>query len=296
MVSGSRVFVTGAAGQLAGEILQAFAGRVVAAHTRASLDVTDPAAVARAVADAAPDTVINCAAFNDVDGAEDHPRAALAVNALAVRSLARAAGRAGAVLVHYGTDFVFDGEATAPYREDDRPSPRSTYAVSKLLGEWLALDAPQAYVLRVESLFGAARGAQVRKGTLDRIVEGIEAGREVRVFTDRVVSPSHVGDIAAATRHLVETGAAYGLYHCVNDGAATWHEVAQAAAEMLGVTPRLLPTTMDQAKLKAARPRYCALSPAKLAAAGFPMPDWRTALARWIGNRDTVSPENERVS
>ena len=295
-MTGTRVFVTGAAGLLAGEILRTFAGRIVAAHTRASLDVTDPDAVARAVAAASPDTIINCAAFNDVDGAEARPQEALAVNALAVRNLAHAAERAGAVLVHYSTDFVFDGEATEPYREEARPSPRSVYAVSKLLGEWFALDAPQAYVLRVESLFGAPRWANVRRGTIDTIVAGLEAGREVRVFTDRVVSPSHVGDIAAATRHLVDGGAAFGLYHCVNDGWATWHEVALAAAEVLGVEPRLVPTTMDQVSLKAARPRYCALSPAKLAAAGFAMPGWREALARWIVNRDAVSPENERVS
>ena len=295
-MTGTRVFVTGAAGLLAGEILRTFAGRIVAAHTRASLDVTDPDAVARAVATASPDAIINCAAFNDVDGAETRPQEALAVNALAVRNLAHAAERAGAVLVHYSTDFVFDGEATEPYREEARPSPRSVYAVSKLLGEWFALDAPQAYVLRVESLFGAPRWANVRRGTIDTIVAGLEAGREVRVFTDRVVSPSHVGDIAAATRHLVDGGAAFGLYHCVNDGWATWHEVALAAAEVLGVEPRLVPTTMDQVSLKAARPRYCALSPAKLAAAGFAMPGWREALARWIVNRDAVSPENERVS
>ena len=295
-MTGTRVFVTGAAGLLAGEILRTFAGRIVAAHTRASLDVTDPDAVARAVATASPDAIINCAAFNDVDGAETRPQEALAVNALAVRNLAHAAERAGAVLVHYSTDFVFDGEATEPYREEARPSPRSVYAVSKLLGEWFALDAPQAYVLRVESLFGAPRWANVRRGTIDTIVAGLEAGREVRVFSDRVVSPSHVGDIAAATRHLVDGGAAFGLYHCVNDGWATWHEVALAAAEVLGVEPRLVPTTMDQVSLKAARPRYCALSPAKLAAAGFAMPGWREALARWIVNRDAVSPENERVS
>jgi dTDP-4-dehydrorhamnose reductase len=295
-VSGSRVFVTGSAGLLASAIVRAFDGRIVATHTRASLDVTNPDAVARAVAAAAPDILINCAAFNDVDGAEARPQEALAVNALAVRSLALAAERAGAVLVHYSTDFVFDGEATEPYREDAKTSPQGVYAVSKLLGEWFALEAPRAYVLRVESLFGASKGAAVRRGSLDAIVEGLEAHRDVRVFTDRVVSPSHVDDIAAATKHLVDRGAAFGIYHCVNDGFATWHEVARAAAEALGVEPRLVPITMDQVSLKAPRPRFCALSTAKLASAGFPMPGWREALVRWIASRDRVSPENQRVS
>ena len=278
-----RVLVTGADGQLAHFIVRAFAGSEVVALDRRALDVTDAAAVARTVAGAAPDVIVNCAAFNDVDGAEDRPEQALAVNAFAVRSLALAAERTGAVLVHYSTDFVFDGHRTRePYTESDTPSPRSAYASSKLLGEWFALDAPRAFVLRVESLFGSSAGWTGRRGTLDAIVGGLRAGREVRVFTDRVVSPSYTPDIAAATRHLVAAGATPGLYHCVNGGQATWEQVAREAARLLGVEPALQLTTSDQVVLKAARPTYCALSPGKLAAAGFTMPAWQDALGRWL--------------
>jgi dTDP-4-dehydrorhamnose reductase len=237
------------------------------------------------VATARPDVIINCAAFNDVDGAESAPVAALAVNAFAPRNLARAARESGAVLVHYGTDFVFDGRASQPYDEMATPSPQSTYAASKLLGEWFALDAPQAYVLRVESLFGAAPGWTGRVGTLDNIIAGIEAGRDVRVFTDRVVSPSYVPDIAAATRHLVLTAAPRGLYHCVNAGQATWYDVARAAAELLGVTPKLVPVSVRDVQMKARRPQFCALSPDKLAAAGFSMPSWQDGLRRCLAGR-----------
>ena len=140
-----RVLVTGADGQLAYYVARAFAGSDVVALNRRALDITDPAAVANAVASAAPDVIVNCAAFNDVDGAEDRPEQALAVNAFAVRSLALAAETAGAALVHYSTDFVFDGARTSqPYTEADAPTPRSTYASSKLMGEWFALDAPRA--------------------------------------------------------------------------------------------------------------------------------------------------------
>ena len=278
-----RVLVTGADGQLAHFIVRAFAGSEVVALDRRALDITDAAAVARTVAGAAPDVIVNCAAFNDVDGAEDRPEQALAVNAFAVRSLALAAERAGAVLVHYSTDFVFDGRRTRePYTESDAPSPRSTYASSKLMGEWFALDAPRAFVLRVESLFGSPAGWTGRRGTLDAIVGGLRAGREVRVFTDRIVSPSYTPDIAAATRHLVAGGATPGLYHCVNGGEATWEQVAREAARLLGVEPALQLTTSDQVVLKAARPTYCALSPGKLAAAGFTMPAWQDALGRWL--------------
>lgn len=278
-----RVLVTGADGQLAHHIARAFAGSDVVALDRRSLDITDPAAVARVAADASPDLIVNCAAFNDVDGAEDRPEQALAVNAFAVRSLALAAEKTGAVLVHYSTDFVFDGRRTGtPYTEADEPSPRSTYASSKLMGEWFALEAPRAFVLRVESLFGSPADWKGRRGTLDAIVGGLRAGREVRVFTDRVVSPSYTPDIASATRHLVTGNAAPGLYHCVNTGEATWEQVAREAARLLGVEPMLALTTSDKVVLKAARPTYCALSPRKLAEAGFAMPAWQDALGRWL--------------
>src|SRR6187399_2293728 len=120
-----RVLVTGADGQLAHYVARAFAGADVVALNRRALDIADPAAVAAAVEAAAPDVIVNCAAFNDVDGAEERPEQALAVNAFAVRSLALAAETAGAALVHYSTDFVFDGTGRSePYTEADTPAPR----------------------------------------------------------------------------------------------------------------------------------------------------------------------------
>jgi dTDP-4-dehydrorhamnose reductase len=230
--------------------------------------------------------IINCAAFNAVDLAEDRPSDAFAVNAFAVRTLARSAEEIGATLVHYGSDFVFDGTASEPYTEDAAPVPQSVYGLSKLLGDWFALDAPRAFVLRVESLFGARAGWTGRRGSMDGIVDGIERGEVVSAFTDRVVTPSYVDDVARATRHLVDGEAAPGLYHCVNSGSATWYEVAQEAARLLGVTPRLDPVTLDQRRLRAARPRYCALANRKLAEAGFVMPSWQDALGRWLAARE----------
>jgi dTDP-4-dehydrorhamnose reductase len=287
-----RVLVTGASGQLAGAVLRAFEDCDVVAHTRATLDITDIDAVGRAVDHASPDVIINCAAFNRVDEAESRPAEAFAVNAFAVRTIARAAEARGAALVHYGSDFVFaglDGPDTAPYDESVAPSPRSVYAASKLVGDWLALEYPRAYVLRVESLFGLPAAWDGRRGSLDMIVAGLEAGREVPVFTDRVVSPSYVVDVAAATRYLIAAHAAPGLYHCVNSDHATWHQVATEVARLLGVSARLKPITTAEARFIAARPRFCALSNRKLAAAGFEMPSWQDALQRWLGVRGGAS-------
>ena len=285
------VLIVGAAGRLGASIVDAYAGAEVVAHTRATLDIADPEAVRRAVAETAPSAVINCAAFNDVDGAEDDPESAFAVNAFAVRSLARAAEACGAPFVHFGTDFVFDGEAAEPYAETSAPAPRSVYGLSKLLGDWFALDAPRGYVLRVESLFGAPVGWTGRGGSLDFIIAGLEQGREVRVFTDRVVSPSYVHDIAHAVRQLLEANAVPGLYHCANSGHATWHEIAEEAARLLGVQPRFQCITTNQAVFRAPRPRYCALAGRKLAEAGFTMPPWTDALRRWLTSaaRDEIT-------
>jgi dTDP-4-dehydrorhamnose reductase len=234
-----------------------------------------------------PDAVINCAAYNDVDGAEDHPVEALTVNAFGVRALAGGAAAVGAVFVHYGSDFVFDGTAERPYTEDDRPDPRSVYAASKLLGEWFAADAPRWYVLRVESLFGHVPGGRGAKGSVAGIVKKLMAGEETVVFADRTVSPTYVVDAASATRHLLEHAAPIGLYHCVNSGDGTWLDVALEVSRQLGVEPRLVPVRMADVALRAQRPKYCALSNRKLVAAGVSMPTWQDAIARYVRSRTT---------
>jgi dTDP-4-dehydrorhamnose reductase len=287
------VLVTGSSGQLGTAIVGAFSECDIAAHTHGSLDITDIEAVTRAVAEARPHLIINCAAFNLVDDAEHRPLDAFGVNAFAVRTLARAAEEHGATLVHYGTDFVFaglGGHDSEPHDESGPPSPRSVYAGSKLVGEWLALESPRAYVLRVESLFGMPADWKGRRGSLDTIVAGLEAGREMPAFTDRTISPSYVIDVAAATRYLVDAAAPYGLYHCVNSGHATWYQIATAAAELLGVPARLKPITTEDVRQVASRPRFCALSNRKLAAAGFEMPTWQDALRRWLAVRRALVP------
>jgi len=279
----TRIVVTGAHGQLGGAVVHELArGHEVVPLGRADLDLTHDADVRTAIARLRPDVVVNCAAYNDVDGAEDHPLDALDVNAFAVRTLAQAAAEAGAALVHYSTDFVFDGSANAPYTEQDRPNPRGVYAASKLLGEWFAADAPRAYILRVESLFGSVPPDRPPKGSLAGLLAALLEGREARAFEDRVVSPTFVVDAAWATRRLLETTAPPGLYHCVNSGFATWVEVARELARQLGVEPRIVPVRMADMTLKAARPHYCVLSNAKLAEAGIVMPPWQDAIARYL--------------
>jgi dTDP-4-dehydrorhamnose reductase len=279
-----KVLITGANGQLGSAIVAEFArGHDVVPLTIGDLDLTRHDAVMATIARVAPDAIVNCAAYTDVDAAEDHPVAALEVNAFAVWSLASAARASGAALVHYSTDFVFDGTGDRPYTEEDLPEPRSFYAISKLVAEWFACDAGRHYVLRVESLFGGPTVETTeRRSSVDTIVDAIRQGREARVFVDRTVTPSYVVDVAAATRFLLEHAVASGLYHCVNSGPTTWYGLAEEIASRLNVAARLVAAPVAEVKMRARRPKYCALSNAKLAHAGFTMPSWQNALARHL--------------
>lgn len=277
-----KILITGAGAQLAGAIAREYTGIAeVRALRHGELDITDPSAVQREFASSGPTHVINCASYNDVDGAEDAPESALKVNAFGVRVLARAATECDATFVHYSSDFVFDGRASKPYTEEDAPNPAGAYAASKLLGEWFALEVPKGFVFRVASLFGSTPA----KSSVDRIIDALLEGREARVFSDRTASPSYVFDVAAATRAVVDHGPP-GLYHCVGSGHCTWYELGVTIATLLGcrATAKLTPVKMSDIPLRAARPQYAVLSNAKLSAIAR-MPTWEDALARYIAAR-----------
>lgn len=278
-----KVLVVGAAGQL-GEAMVAHLGRAheVVPATRAELDITCHAAALEFVYRVGPQAIVNCASYNNVDEAQHNQQHAFAVNAFAPRTLARAAEALDAVLIHYSTDFVFSGQAERPYGEDDLPEPQSVYAQSKLVGEWMAADWRRHYVIRVESLFGGTRA----KSSVDRIVAAVQAGDVAPVFRDRVTSPSFIDDVVAGSAHLLRADAAFGLYHCVNSGHATWLELGQEIARVLGRSDAALkPVSVDEIRLAASRPRFAALSNRKLAAAGFDMPTWQDAIGRHLRGR-----------
>ena len=277
-----RVLIVGAAGQL-GQAMVARLGteHAVTAWTRATVDLSNHRQVRQQLLTLAPAVVINCAAFTNVDQAERDQDTALDLNGFVVGTMARAAAELDALLLHYSSDFVFAGTSATPYSESDRPEPQSVYAQSKLLGEWLAADAPKHYVLRVESLFGGPK----RRSSIDRIAGAVRAGEAAPVFVDRVVSPSYVIDVVEASVHLLRMRPPYGLYHCVNTGHATWFEVGREIARVLGKSDASLkPVHVREVPLSAPRPAFAALSNAKLARAGFVMPSWQDAIARYLSS------------
>jgi dTDP-4-dehydrorhamnose reductase len=274
-----RALVAGSAGQLGRELVAQLGGEVAWEGDRALLDVTDGAAVAGLVARVRPDVVFNATAFNRVDAAESEPLAAFAVNAVGAHWLARAAREAGALIVHVSTDYVFDGTASRPYREDDLPRPLGAYGASKLAGEHLVAAAGGEHlVVRTSGVLG--RGGSEQKGGsfVDRIVTQARSGRPLRVVADQVFAPTCASDLSVALVALARAGAR-GLVHVTNAGSCSWHELAVAALAAAGVEAPVERIRAAALGLAARRPAYSVLDTSRGTALGLPpQRHWRDAL------------------
>src|SRR5437016_639112 len=275
-----RILVTGAGGMLGRDVVRAaeFVNHEVIALEHAVLDVTDAPRVQRAVTRAAPDAVINCAAWTDVDGAETNPRPAERLNATAAGTVAAAAAYVGAPVVHPSTDYVFDGESRRPYIESDTPHPLSVYGATKLAGEHeVAAANPQHFVVRSSWLFGAHGRNFVE--TMLRL--GRELG-EVVVVRDQVGCPTYSGHLADALVRLLD-GDDYGLHHIAAGGACSWFEFAVEIFRQAGVECRTLSCTTEEFPRPARRPAYSVLGTERDYA--FYLPDWQNGLRSYLAER-----------
>ena len=278
----------GAYGQLGVELVRELKQRAYDARgwDRHEADITDAGAVEHALADYDPHVVFNCAAYNQVDVAEKEPQAAYAVNALAVRNLALACRQVDAKLVHFSTDYVFDGTARHPYAEDDPTHPLGAYAVSKLAGELYA----QAYldrvlVVRTSGVFGPGGMATARGNFVELMLRLAGSRQPIRVVEDHVASPTFAPALAARTVDLVDRQQT-GVFHIGGGAPISWFLFAKLIFEVAGLTPTLLATNEREYRTTARRPRYSALSNAKMERVGLePMPPLREALERYFAAR-----------
>lgn len=288
----ARWLVTGAGGMLAADLVPELrsAGHEVLALTRADLDITDAAAVDAAVRAAAPDVVVNTAAYTRVDDAESHEDDAYAVNARGADAVARACAEAPSapVLLHVSTDYVFSGDASEPYAEDAPTAPRTAYGRTKLAGEQAVLAALPArgYVTRTAWLHG--RHADNFVLTMARL----ESTRDsLDVVADQQGQPTSTADLAERLRELGERAldgiAPAGTYHATSSGSTSWHGLACVVFELLGADPRRVrAVTTAQFPRPAPRPRWSVLGHARWAEAGLgPMPDWRHGVPRTLASR-----------
>jgi dTDP-4-dehydrorhamnose reductase len=278
-----RALVAGAEGQLGSELCKRLGGELAWSGGRAALDVTDAAAVRALVARVRPDVVFNASAYNRVDAAESERERAFAVNALAPRTLARAAAQAGARLVHVSTDYVFDGDVSRPYREEDEPRPLSAYGASKLEGESHVLAAgPEHLVVRTSGVIGRRGSAQKGGSFAARILSQARAGKPLRVVSDQLFAPTFAGELAEALLALARTPAA-GLLHVTNEGSCSWHELAVATLRAAGVEAPVVPIAAAELELKARRPSYSVLDTSRYRSLGLTRPRrWQDALAELV--------------
>jgi dTDP-4-dehydrorhamnose reductase len=270
------------------ELAAVFSGRSceVAAFDRLSVDITSGESVLRAIENYHPEVVVNAAAYNKVDLAEEEPDAAMQVNALAVRNLALACHRVGAKLVHFSTDYVFDGSSVEPYRETDTPGPLSAYAVSKFGGELYA----QAYladalILRTCGVFGPHGSHTTGGNFVETMLRLAESGRPLRVVEDFIASPTYAPALAERTAALVEAGAS-GVFHAGGGEPISWHAWAARIFAAFGVAANLKPTNQQEYPTRARRPQYSVLSNAKMEALRIaPMPSLDQALRDYVAKR-----------
>lgn len=281
------VVLIGAHGQLGTDLQPALANARVSAPTRAELDVGDPEATAATLTALAPEVVINTSAFHRVDVCEDEPAAAFAVNAIAAYHLARLAARLDFTLVHFSTDYVFDGRRSVPYRETDAAHPLSVYGASKLAGEQLVRAvAPRHFVIRTTGLYGVA-GASGKGGNFVETMIRLGTAGRVRVVDDQVMTPTATADLAAAVAALLEReGQAevpYGLYHITNAGQCSWYAFATAIFAACGMAVDVAPIASAESGATARRPAFSVLDHGKWMAAGFAeLRPWRAALVEYL--------------
>jgi dTDP-4-dehydrorhamnose reductase len=275
-----RVLVTGAAGMLGRDVTAACHARdhEVVALAHSALDITSPLALEEAVTRYEPDAVVNCAAFTDVDGAEDDEAGAMRVNDEGAALLAAAAASIGAKVLYPSSDYVFDGSAHEPYVESNLPSPLSAYGRSKLAGETsVAVANPRHFIARSAWLFGLAG-----KNFVETMLRLGREQSEVMVVTDQVGCPTYTRHLGEAMALLVE-GEEFGIHHLAGGGQCSWYEFAQEIFDQAGVECRVMSATTEMLARKAPRPPYSALGSERPDA--IALPPWKKGLTGYLAAR-----------
>ena len=285
-----RYVVIGATGQLGFDLVRTFdrPGELVGLNSR-DIDILDAPRARSILTDLRPTCVLNTAAYNLVDRAEDERQHAFALNAEAVGALAATCQALGATFVHFSTDYVFDGRKRTPYLESDPPGPLSAYAESKLAGERQALErCERTVIFRVCGLFGIAALSGGGKGNfVETMLRLGREGKKLRVVADQVLGPSYTLDLARKVWAVLPKRA-HSIYHLTSAGHTSWYDFARAALARAGVSADLTPVTAEEFGARARRPAYSVLAHANLAALGEDdLRAWDAALAAYVAERPT---------
>ena len=276
-----KILIAGAGGQLAQEFQRVLptSGYDVAAPNEESFNIAEAASVRHVLNTVRPDIVLNCAAYNNVDRAEiDDYDTAYRVNALGPKNLALACREIGALLVHYSTDYVFDGLKEGLYTEDDLPNPINRYGETKREGElFVSSEAGQYLIFRLSWVYGDGK-----QNFLYKLAEWATKNPVLKIVSDQISVPTYTEDIVRVTLTAIKKGVR-GLYHLTNESYAARYEVARYFLEKIGADNLVLPVTTDLFPSPAKRPYFSAMTSAKLSAMlGYDIPDWKNAIDRYV--------------
>ena len=281
------VILIGANGQLGSDLHRELQGQghTVIAFNHADLEVTNAAQVDEVIGRARPAVVINTAAFHKVEECERRPGLAFEVNASGPLNLAKVCARLGIVLVHFSTDYVFDGRKQQPYLEADLPTPLNVYGASKVAGEYLiASNMERSFVVRTCGLYGVAGSSGKGGNFVETMLKKAREGSLIQVVKDQVLTPTFTRDLAAVVSQLIRTEA-YGLYHISSEGQCSWYEFARKIFELEGLRVDLWPVATSQFPSPVKRPPYSVMNKSKLRGVGLVMPPWEASLGRYLKSR-----------
>ncbi|MDD5342129.1 MAG: dTDP-4-dehydrorhamnose reductase [Patescibacteria group bacterium] len=271
-----KLLIIGHKGMLGTALKEVLKGHQLVLWDLPEYNITDETIIDKMVAEN-PEVVINVAAFTDVDGAEKHKKEAKAVNADGVAILAEGCEQLNTPLIHISTDYVFDGQTTDGYREDDPPKPINTYGKTKAEGEKKLRKITEAYFLvRTQGLYGPNG-----KNFVDTMLEKGKAGGEIKIVSDQFIRPTYTFDLARAIAVLIDTQPDYGIYHLVNEGTVSWYEFAKKIFELADMPVKLKAISSKEYKTAAKRPANSSLLNTKFK----PLRPWTEALADYLKSK-----------
>ncbi|MBN1567697.1 MAG: dTDP-4-dehydrorhamnose reductase [Acidobacteria bacterium] len=278
-----KILIVGSRGMLGTDLMDIMgSSHAVSGFDLPDLDITQLEQCLAKVSQIRPDVVINAAAFTRVDECETNETDAFRINGYGAGNLAQAASAAGSLLVHYSTDYVFDGRKKEPYLEDDEPNPQSAYGRSKLLGETLIREYCSRHLIaRTSWLFGRNGANFIRT-----ILAAAKKGSPLRVVNDQRGSPTYSKDLAAQTRMMLEAGCR-GIYHVTNSGACSWFDLASRVLEWAGISNiSIVPVSTSEYPRPAQRPANSVLANSRLQRDGLPaMRSWQLAAREYVENQ-----------
>ena len=275
-----KIFVIGATGQLGSDIVRVIDKDVIGLSHK-DLDVTNISACRDVLEE--DSIVINCAAYTNVDECEAKPKEAFMVNTIGAKNITLVCREKGIKNVYISTDFVFDGNSSSPYKEEDIPNPINIYGVTKFMGEIFTRNYCQkSYIIRTSSLYGI-KGSRGKGGNfVDWIIEKVNNKEEIKVVEDITMSPTYTKDLAYAIKILIEADYPYGIYHFANKGFCSWSKFAKKIFEFLKINSKIIPISYTELRRETKRPKFTALNSDKISSLRVKTRAWDVALKEYL--------------